>query len=488
MALMIYNTLTRKKEEFVPLNPGRVHIYVCGPTVYGHPHIGHAKSYISFDAVVRYFRYLGYRVKYVQNITDVGHLTDDADAGEDKIIKKAREEKLDPMQVAEYYTWSYFDDMQALGVLRPDISPRATGHIIEQIELIKILLKKGYAYEVNGNVYFDVSKFKDYGKLSGRKLDELMAGARVEVNPEKRHPADFALWKRAEPGHLMRWPSPWGEGYPGWHIECSTMSMKYLGETFDIHGGGIENVFPHHECEIAQSEAATGKPFVRYWMHNNMVTVNGTKMGKSLGNFITIKEALKKYTPHTLRYFVLSSHYRSALDFSDEALSAAEKGIDKLLSTVKNLLKVLDNAGEMADFAPPFSPQEYRQRFEAAMNDDFNTPRAIAVLFDLSRELNAYLNSTTELHKPFLEEVNLLYQQLGGEVLGLIPKDLKVDTGVELQGSIEKIIQITIDIRNELRKEKMFKLADQIRDRLSEIGVILIDKPEGTTYEFKDNK
>ncbi len=485
MSLTIYNTLSRKKEEFIPLVPNRVHIYVCGPTVYGHPHIGHAKSYISFDAVVRYFRYLGYRVKYVQNITDVGHLTDDADEGEDKIQKQARAEKLDPMEIAEHYTWSYFDDMQKLGVIRANIFPRATGHIPEQIDVVQTLVEKGYAYEVNGNVYFDVSKFKEYGKLSGRNVEEMEAGARVEVNPEKKHPADFALWKKAESGHLMNWKSPWSEGYPGWHIECSTMSMKYLGETFDIHGGGIENIFPHHECEIAQSEAATGRPFVRYWMHNNMVTVDGTKMGKSLGNFITIKDALKKYTPVTLRYFVLSSHYRSALDFSDEALEAAQKGIERLLGTIRNLKNSLAKAGAVSDFQPPFNLDEFRMRFEEMMNDDFNTPRAIAVLFDLSREVNSYINSDQPLHREFLEKIDEQYQKLGGEVLGLIPEDLMAEAKGEMSGSVEKIIQVAIDIRNRLRREKRFDLADEVRDGLGKVGVTLIDKPDGTTFEMK---
>ncbi len=485
MALKIYNTLTRRKEEFIPLVPNRVHIYVCGPTVYGDAHIGHAKSYVSFDVVVRYFRYLGYRVKYVQNITDVGHLTDNADEGEDKILQQARKEKLDPMEVAEHYTWSYFDDMAALGVVRANIYPRATGHIPEQIEMIKKLIEKGYAYEVNGNVYFDVKKFKDYGKLSGRKLHELEAGARIEVNPEKRHPHDFALWKRAEPGHLMRWNSPWGEGYPGWHIECSTMSMKYLGETFDIHGGGLENVFPHHECEIAQAEAATGKPFVRYWMHNNMVTVNGVKMGKSLGNFITIKDVLKKYDPETLRYFILSSHYRSALDFSDAALESAGKGLEKLLSTIFNVQKSLRSAKEVAEFDPPFDVDHFRKRFEEEMNDDFNTPRAIAVLFDFAREVNTYLNAANRLHAPFLQEIQNLFQKLAGEVLGLIPKDIATRKQNVQDELIDKIIQVTINIRNQLRKNKQYQLADHIRDELGKFGIQLIDKPEGTEYEFK---
>ncbi len=486
MALTIYNTLSRKKEEFIPLHPGNVHIYVCGPTVYSHAHIGHAKSYISFDAIVRYFKYAGYKVKYVQNITDVGHLTDDADEGEDKILKKAKAEQLDPMQIAESFAWSYFDDMQALKIIRPDISPRATGHIIEQIEMVKQLIEKGYAYEANGSVYFDVHKFKDYGKLSGRRLEELEAGSRIEVNPEKRHPADFALWKKADESHLMRWPSPWGIGYPGWHIECSSMSMKYLGETFDIHGGGVDNIFPHHECEIAQSEAATGKPFVRYWMHNNMVTVDGVKMSKSLGNFITIKDALQKFSAQTLRYFVLSSHYRSPLDFSDDALSAAEKGLDKLLATIRNLKQAIQASGEVDAFSAPFLPQEYRKRFEDAMDDDFNTPRAIAMLFDISRDINSYLNSGEKLHRPFLEEIEQFLQATAGEVLSIIPDDLEVESKNEARGSIEKIIQVAIDIRTKLRQAKQYQLSDEIRDGLGQVGVVLVDKPEGTTFEFKN--
>ncbi|MFZ0389019.1 MAG: cysteine--tRNA ligase [Calditrichia bacterium] len=485
MPLQIYNTLTRRKEEFKPMEKGRVYIYVCGPTVYGDPHIGHAKSYISFDVVVRYLRYLGYRVKYVQNITDVGHLTDDADEGEDKIEEQARREKTDPMEVAEHYAWSYFDDMDQLGILRANIFPRATGHIPEQIAMVQKLLDKGYAYEVNGNVYFDVSAFSEYGKLSRRNPEEMEAGSRVAVNPEKRNPADFALWKRADENHLMRWNSPWGMGYPGWHIECSAMSMKYLGDTFDIHGGGMENIFPHHECEIAQSEAASGKPFVRYWMHNNMVTVDGTKMGKSLGNFVTLKDALEKFSGVTLRYFVLSSHYRSALDFSNEALSAAEKGLDKLLSTIRNLRNALESAGEDSSFKPPFEIGEYRSRFEEMMNDDFNTPRAIAVLFDLSRAVNSYLNSGDPLHRPFLEETDELFTKLGGEVLGLIPADLMKEAAVPLQGSIEKIIQVAVETRNRLRSAKNFEMADFIRSSLEEAGVQLVDKQDGTEFEIK---
>ncbi len=341
--LYIYNTLTRKKEKFEPLVPGFVGIYVCGPTVYGHSHLGHAKSYISFDIVVRYLRYLGYKVRYVQNITDVGHLLGDANEGEDRVLKQARIEKIEPMEVVESYTRSYFEDMDLLGLVRPDISPRASGHVVEQIEMVKELLEKGFAYEVNGNVYFDVSKFSGYGKLSGRKVEDLESGSRVEVLEEKKHPADFALWKVADEEHLMQWPSPWGKGYPGWHLECSVMSNKYLGETFDIHGGGLENVFPHHECEIAQSESVYKKTFARYWMHNNMVTVDGVKMGKSLNNFTTIKDIVKKYDPLAIRYFILMSHYRSTLDFSDSALEAAEKGYKKstdFLAATDRIIKI----------------------------------------------------------------------------------------------------------------------------------------------------
>jgi cysteinyl-tRNA synthetase len=487
MAILLYNSLTRKKEEFVPLVPDRVHIYVCGPTVYSHAHIGHAKSYLSFDVIVRYFRYRGYKVKYVQNITDVGHLTDNADAGEDKILKKAREEKLDPMEIAEYFAWSYFDDMQKLGVLRANIFPRATGHIPEQINLIKKLLAKGYAYEVKGNIYYDVSRFSGYGKLSGRKVEELDAGARVEINPDKHHPADFALWKKADPEHLMRWNSPWGEGYPGWHIECSAMSMKYLGETFDIHGGGLDNIFPHHECEIAQSEAATGKPFVRYWLHNNMVTVNGNKMSKSTGNFITIKDALQKYDKTTLRFFIFSSHYRSRLDFSQEAVEAARMGVDKLLTTIKNLKKVLGQTGEIQNFNAPFDLVKFRQQFQEMMDDDFNTPRALAVLFDLSREVNSYLNSGVPLHHSFLQSTDQLLQDTAGQVLGLIPDDLLSVAKAGRAGDIEKIVQVVVDVREKLREHKQYQLADELRSDLGKVGIILVDKPEGTTFEFKSD-
>jgi cysteinyl-tRNA synthetase len=486
MSLKIYNTLSREKEEFVPLTPGRVHIYVCGPTVYSHAHIGHAKSYISFDVVVRYFRYLGYKVKYVQNITDVGHLLGDSDEGEDRILKKAREEQADPMQIAQTYTWSWFDDMDALGVLRPDISPHATGHIIEQIELIKTLIDKGYAYEANGSVYFDVNKFPEYGKLSGRKVEDLEAGVRVEVKSEKRHPADFALWKKAQPNHLMKWPGPWSVGYPGWHIECTAMSMKYLGETFDIHGGGLDNMFPHHECEIAQSEAATGKPFVRYWMHNNMISMGDEKMSKSLGNVLNIKDALKMYSPPAIRYFVLSSHYRSRLDYSDEALKAAEQGLNRLTASVQKLKEALRQAPEIKNFEMPFSPDEYRRRFEEAMDDDFNTARAIAVLFDLAKAVNQYLADAQTYHKPFLEAVYALFTQLGNSVLGILPEEITGKDAALSGEMVEKLINLNLNLRQEMRRQKNWAMADQIRDKLKEIGIALEDRPDGTAAWSKE--
>ena len=415
MSLFIYNTLSRNKEEFKPIHDGYVGMYVCGPTVYSHSHIGHAKSYVSFDVIVRYLRYLGNEVRYIQNITDVGHLTDDADEGEDKLVKQARLDRVHPMQIAEMFTRSYFEDMDKLGIGRPDISPRASGHIIEQIEIIKRFLDQGYAYEVNGSVYYDVQKFKNYGRLSGRALEESVEGTRVESRSEKRHPADFALWKKAESGHIMRWPSPWGEGFPGWHIECSAMSMKYLGETFDIHGGGMDNQFPHHECEIAQSEGATGKPFVKYWIHNNLVTVNGKKMSKSLGNFVTLKDAFKKYDPLVVRFFILQSHYRSTLDFSDEALQGANTGYDKLLNTIRNLREESKKAGsEQRTKGTELDLSLHQKNFLEAMDDDFNAPLAIGVLFDLARETNQSLNSEQKLSIDALKQIDQLFSELGG--------------------------------------------------------------------------
>ena len=482
MTLKVYNYMTRQKEEFKPLHEGRVGIYVCGLTVYDHAHIGHAKAYVSFDVVVRYLRYLGYKVRYVQNITDVGHLTDDADEGEDKIGRKARLEQLEPMEVAEYYTRSYFEDMDALNVARPDISPRASGHVPEQIELAQTLIEKGYAYEANGSVFFSVESFPEYGELSGRKVDELEEGARVEVNPDKRHPADFAVWRAAPPGHLMCWKSPWGEGYPGWHAECSVMAAKYLGLPFDIHGGGLENIFPHNESEIAQSEAAYGVEFARYWLLNNMVTVDGIKMGKSLGNFVTIKDALQRHEPMAIRFFILSSHYRSPTDFSEAALEAASKGLERLYGAVKLVRDRLATAEDSgADAAFQKVMDEHKARFIEAMDDDFNTPQALAVLFDLTRDVNTLLNSEEPVSRGTLEAIDDLYRELGGDVLGIIPDQLPEEAGAGLE---DALMQILIDLRQEFRQAKDWAKADAIRDRLAEVGIALEDGPDGTRWRL----
>jgi cysteinyl-tRNA synthetase len=478
MAVQIYNTLTRKKEEFIPANPGRVHIYVCGPTVYNDAHLGHGKTYVNFDVVVRYFRYLGYQVLYVQNITDVGHILD---SGEDRILQGARREQVQPMQLAETYTRRYFRDMDRLNVLRPDISPRASGHIPEMIDLIQMLLERGYAYEVNGSVYFDVSQFDAYGKLSGRRLEDAQAGSRVEVLEEKRHPADFALWKRAEPEHIMRWNSPWGEGFPGWHIECSVMSTKYLGQPFDIHGGGVENKFPHHECEVAQSEAAFGQPFARYWMHNGMLMIRGEEMHKSLGNFITLEAAFERWDPLAIRFFVLLSHYRGPLDVTDEALDAAATGLQRLWSAVRAVRRALDAADESPDVSAEVSEliESTRVAFERSMDDDFNTAGGIAALFDMTREVNRMLNRGEPLSKGSLEALDEFYRRLLGDVLGVLPDNLEAEVGSELTG---ELIELLIEMRANLRRAKQYDLADGVRDRLSELGVQLQDGPEGTTW------
>ncbi len=478
MPLFITNSLTRTKEEFIPLNEGIVRMYVCGPTVYGLSHLGHAKSYVSFDVVVRYLRYLGYAVTYVQNITDVGHLTDDADEGEDKIAKQAKKDKLHPMQVVEMYTREYFEDMDALNILRPDISPRATGHIPEQIAMTQQLLAKGFAYEANGSVYFDVSKDKEYGKLSGRNLDEAESGTRVEVKSEKRHPADFALWKKAEPNHLMRWNSPWGEGFPGWHIECSAMSMKYLGETFDIHGGGMDNQFPHHECEIAQSECLTQRPFVKYWMHNNLVTVNGQKMGKSLGNFTTLKDAFKKFEPGVIRFFILQSHYRSTLDYSEQAVEGAAKGLEKLRNTVARLRgEIARQRAGTIDFKDRL--KEYKKRFFEAMNDDVNAPAAIGVLFEVVRETNELLSDAKNGSHEFFVTLDQFFTSAAETILGI-----RLTAAASSSGGLEpQLIELLIASRAAARTAKQFALSDKIRDDLKAMGVVLEDTKEGTTWK-----
>jgi cysteinyl-tRNA synthetase len=481
MNLQVYNFLTRQKEEFVPLVKGRVHMYVCGPTVYDHAHLGHAKTYIAFDVIARYLRFRGCKVRYVQNITDVGHLLD---TGEDRILKGARRERVEPMELVETYARSYFEDMDRLGVVRPDISPRASGHIPEQIEMVKTLLEKSYAYEIDGNVYFDVGSFEEYGKLSGRSVEDLEAGVRVNVREEKRHPADFALWKKAKPEHILRWPSPWGWGYPGWHVECSAMSTKYLGETFDIHGGGVDNLFPHNECEIAQAEAATGKLFARYWLLAGTLTVNGVKMSKSLGNFLSLKDALKLYSPCALRFFVLSSHYRSPVDFSRDALLAAQRGVDRLHAAVRAVRNRLAAMGpsDTADLSYMSGLDEYRERFLQAMNDDFNTAGALAALFDMTRDINTQIKPGEPISRGTLAGIDRLYRELGGEVLGIVPDDVGEERATADLTS--NLMQILIDLRDSYRRTNEFAKADALRDRLTLLGVVLEDHPGGTTWHL----
>jgi cysteinyl-tRNA synthetase len=446
--------------------------------------------------LVRYLRYLGYDVTYVQNITDVGHLLGDTNEGEDRMLVAAKREHKHPMAVAEFYTRSYFEDMDKLNCVRPDISPRATGHIIEQIELVKKLLEKGDAYEANGSVYFDVSKFEDYGKLSGRKVEDMMAGARVEVSPEKKHPADFALWKKAEANHIMQWPSPWGMGFPGWHLECSVMSTKYLGQPFDIHGGGLDNKFPHHECEIAQAEAATGKQFVRYWLHNNMVTVDGQKMSKSLNNFITLKQVFtdssepkherlsRKYDPLAVRQLILNSHYRSPLDFSDEALHAAQSGYDKLTDAVIALRRQIKNApNDPIDSDTANRLKEAKEKFETAMNDDLNTAVALSIMFELTNLANDLLakGATSET----LVAIDNMFMQLGGDVLGIVRENYP-QQGEGDAAMLDKLVGIIIEQRNAARQKKDFAASDVLRKRIEEVGIVLEDKPGGvTTWRLK---
>jgi len=494
MALKLYNTLTRKQEKFKPLKNGRVGIYVCGPTVYGHAHLGHAKSYVSFDVLVRYLRYLGYTVTYVQNITDVGHLTDDADQGEDKVEDQAKREKKHPMQIAEYYTKSYFEDMDKLNCLRPDISPRASGHIPEQIELVATLIEKGYAYEVNGSVYFDVSSFKDYGKLSGRNLDDMLTGTRVKPSPDKKNPADFALWKKADPKHIMQWKSPWSMGFPGWHLECSAMSNKYLGQTIDIHGGGMENQFPHHECEIAQSEAANDAPFVRYWLHNNMVTVDGQKMGKSLKNFITLKDAFsgnhprltRSYDPLAVRQLVLNSHYRSPLDFSDAALYAAQSGYEKITATVI-ALRAQESTAPTGNLDEKLAEQltQLKEKFQAAMNDDLNTAVALSVIFELVRLTNDLLKDPATTAGSF-DALDDLFRELAGNCLGILKENApNAQANAGHYEKLSRCIDFIIQQRNSARKQKNFEFADAARNELDKIGIVLEDTPQGTTWRIK---
>ncbi|HOY40121.1 MAG TPA: cysteine--tRNA ligase [Bacteroidales bacterium] len=482
--LYIYNTLTREKELFIPISEPYVGMYVCGPTVYGDAHLGHARPAINFDLLFRYLRYLGYKVRYVRNITDVGHLENDADEGEDKIAKKARLEALEPMEIVQYYTDRYHRNMDALNVLRPSIEPRASGHIIEQIALTQRILDSGYAYVSNGSVYFDVEKYNatyNYGKLSGRVLEELYSTTRdLEGQSEKRKSYDFALWKKASPEHIMHWPSPWSEGFPGWHMECSAMGMKYLGEVFDIHGGGMDLMFPHHECEIAQSAAAMGKETVRYWMHNNMITINGQKMGKSLGNFITLFDIFtgnnslleQAYSPSTVRFFILMAHYRGTLDFSNEALQAAEKGLLRLMKGFTAIDKIKPSQ------KTSFSISEFEQKLQNALNDDLNSPVLIAHLFDGLKTVNNLIVGTDTITEQDLIAYKNVYSTFLFDILGL---ELPTENNQQILG---KVVDLLLNLRVEAKNNKNYALSDQIRNELNKLGIVVRDSKDGFEWEI----
>ncbi|WP_418929418.1 cysteine--tRNA ligase [Barnesiella intestinihominis] len=484
----IYNTLTRKKEEFKPLNPPYVGMYVCGPTVYGDAHLGHARPAITFDVLFRYLRHLGYKVRYVRNITDVGHLENDADEGEDKVAKKARLESLEPMEVVQYYLNRYHKAMEALNVLPPSIEPHASGHIIEQIEYIKKIIEAGYAYVSNGSVYFDVVKYnKDhhYGKLSGRNIDDLLNTTReLDGQSEKHNSFDFALWKKASPEHIMRWPSPWSDGFPGWHLECSTMSAKYLGEEFDIHGGGMDLLFPHHECEIAQSVAAQGHETVHYWMHNNMITINGQKMGKSLGNFITLDEFFsgnhkllqQPYSPMTIRFFILQAHYRSTVDFSNEALQASEKALQRMLEGWDNLSKIEPAEVSTVDV------KAIRERCYEAMNDDLSTPIVVSHLFEAVKIINTVLAGGAALSAEDSTHLKETFRIFLFDIMGI-----REEVGVSEEGNeaYHKAVDLLLDVRKEAKARKDWTTSDYIRDRLSEIGFEIKDTKEGVEWKLK---
>lgn len=484
--LRITNSLSGKKEDFVPLNEGHVGMYVCGPTVYSNVHLGNCRTFMSFDMIFRYLRHLGYKVRYVRNITDAGHLEDDADTGEDKIAKKARLEQLEPMEVVQRYTVDFHNILEKFNFLPPSIEPTATGHIIEQIEIIKEIVQKGYAYEINGSVYFDVNQFNatyQYGKLSGRKLEDMMANTReLAAQDEKRNPQDFALWKKAEPQHIMRWPSPWGDGFPGWHLECTAMSTKYLGETFDIHGGGMDLKFPHHECEIAQAEACYGHAPVNYWLHANMLTLNGKKMAKSTGNNLLPGEIFsgenallsKPFAPSVVRFFMMQAHYTSILDLSNDALLASEKGYNRLMEAI-DLLPKLDT-GKKSDF----DVEAWKQKCYDAMNDDFNTPILIAHLFEGVKQINLIQEGNQTLTKEDRDVMVHTMDSFVFEILGLERKEALGTYTNKLAGVIELLIQL----RREARENRDFATSDKIRDQLALLGVQLKDGKEGTTYSI----
>ncbi len=491
--LTIYNSLSRQKEIFRPLHPERVGMYVCGPTVYGDGHLGHARPAITFDILFRYLRHLGYKVRYVRNITDVGHLEHDADDGEDKVAKKARLEQLEPMEVVQFYLNRYHQAMDALNVLPPSIEPHASGHIIEQIEYIKKILDSGYAYESEGSVYFDVPRFNrehGYGRLSGRNIDELLSTTReLDGQSEKRNPADFALWKKAAPEHIMHWPSPWSEGFPGWHLECSTMGEKYLGEQFDIHGGGMDLKFPHHECEIAQSVAHNGRDAVRYWMHNNMITINGKKMGKSLGNFITLEEFFtgshpllaQAYSPMTIRFFILQAHYRGTVDFSNEALQAAEKALGRMLDGYRRLAELKPSQESTVDVS------DLERRCYEALDDDLNTPVLIGVLFDAVRIINMVKDGKATATA---DDIAVLRAVMDTFLVGIL--GIRTETAyaqADGSGSEAKpfadAVDLLLEIRSQAKKNKDWATSDLIRDRMAAIGFDVKDTKDGVEWKLK---
>jgi len=489
-SLSIYNTLTRKKEIFEPLHSPFVGMYVCGPTVYGDPHLGHARPAITFDILFRYLKHLGYKVRYVRNITDVGHLVDDADSGDDKIAKKARLENLEPMEVVQYYVNRYHKAMEALNVLPPSIEPQASGHIIEQIQLAKDILDKGLAYQSEGSVYFDVEKYNErhqYGILSGRNIEDMLNTSRkLEGQEEKRNSIDFALWKKASPEHIMRWSSPWSDGFPGWHLECTAMGKKYLGETFDIHGGGMDLIFPHHECEIAQSVASTGHEAVCYWMHNNMVTVNGQKMGKSLGNFINLEAFFtgnhpmltQAYTPMTIRFFILQAHYRSTVDFSNEALQASEKGLARLMEAYKNIARLVACQSQARNDSVAIL---FQKSYEA-MNDDLNTPVVISHLFEAARRINAAIDGHITLTSADIEELKQFFDLFLFDLLG-IRDDSK--SGNASYDSFVKAVDLLLQIRQQAKQNKDWATSDKIRNELAAFGFEIKDTKDGFEWQLK---
>ena len=482
--LKVYNSLSGEKEVFVPIHQGKVGMYVCGPTVYNYVHLGNCRTFISFDLVFRYLKHLGYQVRYVRNITDVGHIVDDADSGEDKIAKRARIEQIEPMEIVQKYTVNFHNILKQFNNLSPSIEPTATGHIIEQIEIIQEIIKNGFAYEVNGSVYFDVEKYNqtnDYGVLSGRKIEDMLSNTReLDGQSDKRNPLDFALWKNAEPQHIMRWPSPWGDGFPGWHLECTAMSTKYLGNHFDIHGGGMDLKFPHHECEIAQNQASTGNSPVNYWMHANMLTLNGKKMAKSTGNNILPGELFsgenavlsKAFSPAVVRFFMMQAHYRSVLDFSDEAILASERGFSRLMEAVKQAKDLPIGSTSTVDVAA------WRQSCYDAMNDDFNSPILISQLFEAVKWINLIKEEKEFVTKSDLELLNESLHAFIYDVLGLESTNTVAANNDKLEGVVDMLIQM----RNEARANKDFAMSDHIRNELARLGIQLKDGKDGTSF------